>query len=291
MPIRIAIIAPVSHMNTFVPYGDKIAMALTHLVLANEEYATFYRELRDEFGFHIILDNSAFELEQQGKGLDPEPVLEAAQKINASEVICTDVLCNYWATIESTQNFIEHYYKIWPDGPEGGGPKMQAVVQGDNEEDWWVCYGSLMRMPEINVLGFSKVSIPHCFHGNRKDNGCVTQSRLKVSETINNDPNMLPLLHGKTIHLLGGDNWSPYELSIQTRYRWVRSNDTSMPVWYGAQGEFVDLRTGKIADIITTKPDLENNDPATKDLCENALVPIMHNIIALQRFSKWHAEV
>ncbi len=291
MPLRIAIIAPHSHLDLYVPYGDHIAMALTHLVLADQKYADYYRRLREEYGYHVILDNSAFEMEQQGKGLDPEPVLQAAQLINASEVICTDVLCDYWATIDSTQNFISEYQKIWPIGREHSGPKMQAVVQGNNEEDWWVCYHALNTMPEIDVLGFSKVSIPHCFHGNREDSGCVTQARLKVTQIIQEDENLWPILQGKTVHLLGGDNWSPYELSIQTRYRWIRSNDTSMPIWYGRHGQTADLETGKIADIITEKPDLENLKPETADECDKHHAEILHNIAVLQKFSKWNAEI
>ncbi len=291
MPIRIAVIAPVSHLSQYVPYSDNIAMALTHLVLTDEQYADYYKRLREEHGYYVILDNSAFEMEQQGKGLDPEPVLRAAQQINASEVICTDVLCDYWATVQSTQNFISEYQKIWPQGPDSGGPRLQAVVQGSTKEEWWTCYDTLRMTPEVHVLGFSKVSIPHCFHGNREDSGCVTQARLKVTQTIEQDESLWPILQGKTIHLLGGDNWSPYELSVQTKYRWIRSNDTSMPIWYGRHGQTVDGHTGKLDEIITEKPDLENLDPETAIECTRNDVSILHNIAMLQKFSKWNPEV
>lgn len=287
MPIRIAIISPISHLDRYVPHSDQIAMALTHLVLADKQYAEFYRQLR-KCGFHIILDNSAFELEQQGKGLDPEPVLEAAQIIDADEIICTDVLCDFWKTIESTNNFIDQYHKIWPE--QETAPQLQAVVQGANQEEWWECYRILLKMPEISVLGFSKIAIPHCFYGNRITSGCVTKSRLIVSEAIENDVALLPTINGKSVHLLGGDNWSAYELSIQTKYRWIRSNDTSMPIWYGCNSQAINLQTGKIESIIIEKPDLENKNPSTKASCDQNENVILHNIAVLHKFSKWHME-
>jgi len=295
MSIKICVISPISHLEDFSHLGE-IDMSLSHLVLENggcNDYSRYYQK-QSEKGRYVILDNSAFELEQRGKGLDPNLVLDAAEVICPSEVIATDVLFEGAATVWSTKNFI----KAMKARNLIGKYKVMAVVQGKTEEEWFDCLIQLLWIPEVDVIGFSKLSIPMSFLGERESSGNCAQARLKCTEKIQSRIDDLikkescygalfsPLTrlyrecdNGGVVqvHLLGGDNWTAWEMKQQSRYPWIRSNDSSCAVWYGADlQEFDD--EGKINDIILEKPDLENENERTKGRLEVARGYILSNI-------------
>lgn len=302
--MKICIISPTSHVQTFSAHGDA-DMVLTHIVLGLTDVATgthssetssdhkerfeqlrsnyveYYRD-RAQSGFFTILDNSAYEigkLEAQkasGQGLGPELVLQAAKIVRPSIVICQDVLCDGDATIEATKDFVK-YVK---DSGEFGNFLLMAVPQGKDESSWLRCYKQLSEIPEINMLGFSKISIPISFGNDQTSPGCVTDARLKCTSIIDKE-----FKHKKDVHLLGGDNHLGRELSKQKHYDWVFSNDSSAAVWYGMHGKQFDS-TGTIADIITVKPDLENVDVQTEHKLTRHRANILHNIAVLHRLTK-----
>jgi len=284
MSIKVCVITPISHLQVFGSLGE-MDMSLSHLILEDPKgpYTDYYKRQRQN-GRFVILDNSAFELEQQGKGLDPDPVLDAAEITNPSEVIATDCLFDGPATIESTTRFIKrmrergvlHKYQV------------MGVVQGHTKDEWLTCLNRLMDMDEINTIGLSKLAVPISFLGDKESSGCVARARVECVETIAecygwelNDP--FTTLCSKEFHLLGGDNWTPWEIAQQVRYPWIRSNDSSAAVWYGRYHKVFNVE-GKIQDIILDKPDLENKDGDTADALETVGVQadILENIV------RWH---
>lgn len=308
--MKLCVITPISHL-ALAEYGNGIHMALTHLALESDDYVKAYQRLKNKKEY-VILDNSAFELEQQGKGLDPQPVLEASKAIGADEVIATDVLCEGSATVASTRNFIEEFRKFYGEEIRRGlpVPQVMAVPQGKTVEEWVDCYLCLLHMDGVDVLGFSKISIPTAFGGPnaRKVDGGVTQSRLKLYDFLD-ERCLWPFDCNRDvkIHLLGGDSWSGHELkSIMTQpdpteaeqardrqqrraawlrpvspRRMIRSNDTSAPIWYGANGVSFDPFTGKASKFIVEKPDLENKRQETSEKINDNIGLVMKNISVL----------
>ena len=304
MSIKVCIISPASHLESFSSLGD-CEMALSHLIVSDagfhhsdyvkQNYIKYYRA-RSEEGKWVILDNSAYEIgkleatEATGKGLGPDIVLKAAEMIKPSIVIAQDILCDRDATRESTKDFIK-YVK---DKGLLGSFQLMAVAQGKTRDEWLASYEDLFKMREINQIGFSKIAVPLSFGGNQASDGCVALARLACTEAVEREFKLADQPHptGGTVtgpkyaHLLGGDNFLPWELSQQKKYSWIFSNDSSAAVQYGIHKQKYNPSTGKIDSIITKKPDLENNDPETVDRLFWNTDSIVHNIAVLHRWSK-----
>lgn len=127
--IKIAIISPVEYL-TFSKYGE-IDMVLTPLLIGNQKsdvYINFYKKSKK----YKIIDNGAFEMEEDGVGCNFYDVIEAANIIQANEIILTDYLYNCEKTINSVNQCIGILHK------EGviGNFILHAVPQGSNEEEW-----------------------------------------------------------------------------------------------------------------------------------------------------------
>lgn len=286
MTIKICVISPTSHLQRFSSLGE-MDMSLTHLILEDTEYARYYKE-QSSRGRYILLDNSAYELEQQGKGLDPDPVLDAAETTNPSEVIATDVLFKGQETIESTKDFVAAMRRR----DLIGKYKVMGVVQGSSREEWFECLEGLLNIPEVDIIGLSKLSIPMSFLGEKDSPGNVACSRLSCTEEIKQRISLAYFGGGKSIyhrlgsgevvvHLLGADNWCCWEMQRQASLPWIRSNDSSCATWYGAhQQTFNDA--GKIEDIILEKPDLENHNRDTAADLDRHAEHVLENI------ARWH---
>jgi len=307
MSIKVCVIAPASHVNLYSNLGD-CEMVLSHLVVEDagfnhtehvrNNYVKYYKQKTAE-GKWTILDNSAYEIGKleatsaSGRGLGPDIVLKAAEIINPSIVIAQDILTDRDETYRATKDFI-NYVK-----GKGllGKFQIMAVAQGKTEDEWFDSYIELSLLPEVNQIGFSKIAVPLCFGGNQATAGCVSQARLRCTKKVDelNDNirymwslDKIGLSRLKPVHLLGGDNWLPWELNQQKQYPWIFSNDSSAVVWYGAHGKTYDPTDGKIDNIITQKPDLENNhfETETKLSSSEGVTCILYNISVLHKFSK-----
>jgi hypothetical protein len=323
MSIKVCIISPASHLDQYSILGD-CEMALTHLIVPDAgfhhsshvkcNYVNYFKK-RSEENKWTILDNSAYEIGKlestsaSGQGLGPELVLQAAEMINPSIVIAQDVLCDRHATLESTKAFIKYV----EDKGLLGKFDIMAVPQGKTEDEWLMSYEELSALPQVDQIGLSKISVPLSFGGTQSKDGCVATARLECTSKIHaefflknkssRDLQVAPQEYGlvgtqwarkhrlkytgpKPAHLLGGDNQLPWELSQQKRYPWIFSNDSSATVQYGLKGKKFDPHTGTIENIITEKPDLENNIPFTIDYLVKYSDHILHNIALLHRWSK-----
>lgn len=278
MGIKICVITPISHLQVYGNLGE-MDMSLAHLVLENggdNKYAEYYRA-QSQKGRFVVLDNGLFELQKQGVGVGIESVIKAMMITKPSEVIAEDVLFSSNDTIESTKNFI----KAMKSHGIFGQCQVMGVPQGRTIDEWWKCFEAMLELP-INTIGLSKLSVPQSFLGTITEPGCVARARLECTALIEKEiPASWLTLADKQVHLLGGDNWTAWEMKQQTKYNWIRSNDSSCAVWYG-KDRLVFNDEGKIDQIITQTPDLENHNPETEALLDETQTYILENIV------RWH---
>ena len=206
--MKIALIAPIGNLEQ-TRRGD-IHMCLTHLVLESKEYASFYKEETK----YKMLDNGAFE----GHGQPIHIVVKAAAMVNAQEIVLPDTLHDMEHTLYQT-----HYSIDWLKRNNLLGKyKLMAAVQGSTKAEWWDCFAKMMGIPELDVIGLSKISCPAAF------NDSISGARLEITNFIELEKRHL---EGKQFHLLGGSHQILTEIAKQPR--WVRSIDTSAPFEYG----------------------------------------------------------
>ncbi|MGQ0776604.1 MAG: hypothetical protein ACT4NY_19625 [Pseudonocardiales bacterium] len=246
--IDVAVLASTPYLQRLSAAGT-IDMALTHLVLSQPAYTAFY-QARTRAGVTVILDNSAYELQDTtGAGMAAGPVLQAAELIGAQLVVCQDVLFDGPATLATTQRFLD----IARHQNTGGAPGLRfiGVPQGRTRAEWLDCYHRLVTMSGIDTVGLSKLSVPRCF------GAPVAQARIACVAYL------LELGAPKPFHLLGGDRSLPWELREHRRLGHdrvepggVRSNDSSFAFWYAASRIEVDSHAGLAEREATTKPDL-----------------------------------
>jgi len=203
--MKLAIIAPIDNLN-LTEKGD-IDMVLAHFVEQDyKEYISFYTQSAK----FKILDNGACEGEMQGI----EKVIKTACQINASEIVLPDVIFDKDATLKQMYNAIQ-----WlKDNNFIARFRVMAVPQGNTKEEWWQCFEEMHNNEDVNTIGISKLSSPHCFN---KD---ITAARLEITLQIKPKED-------KQYHLLGGSCNVLRE--IVSHPKWVRSIDTSAPIEYG----------------------------------------------------------
>lgn len=143
--MQIINIVPVG--NICMEYNQPMHMYLTHLV---EKYP-MYVKVAQQAGGYKILDNSLIEL---GKAMTIERVLDAAEKIQADEIILPDVFQNREGTLRAVDMALteidRRYMGKWPF-------KLMAVAQGKDYQEWDMCYEQLMADDRIDVIGIPKV--------------------------------------------------------------------------------------------------------------------------------------
>ncbi len=241
MVIDIAVIASLAHLHDVAAYGS-IDMALTHLALRYPGYAA-YHATRAAAGGTVILDNSAYELEETlGCGLDAGPVLTAAELTGAAEVVCTDVPYDGPATITATRRFLTRAADVT------GSLRFMAIPQGSTRAEWLACYDALTAMPGVYSIGISKLSVPRCWSA-----GIATARLACVAELHCRGTPPRPL------HLLGGDGCLPAELRAHRDrgHAGVRSSDSSAAFWYARLGIPLNPASTAMARPAPPKPDLE----------------------------------
>ena len=245
MKIDICFITSTPHLESHAALSNR-HMALAHLVLGDKEYARFYRDTTK----FVIMDNSAFEFEQEGRGVPQEEVYKAAKLIDANEVAAIDILFNGVDTVDSVKDFLRYMKR--KDEVYFDTTNFMAIPQGRTADEWLDCYEKLVTMDNIDTIGLSKLSVPQCFHGNHSDPDNCTKGRIKCIDFLV-EHDMTPDKFGKDTHLLGSDNAGVTELAYyyNKNYNWIRSNDTSMPFVYGYNRQ--KIYKGKTDNIIMEK--------------------------------------
>ena len=249
MKIDICFITSTPHLDAYASLGNR-QLSLAHMLLKDDTYAQYYTNTQK----YTIMDNSAFEFEQEGRGVPQDMVLKAAELSRPDEMCAIDILFNGPDTVDSVKDFCNFIKKknewLYDD------TNFMAIPQGRTESEWLDCYESLVTMDEIDVIGLSKLSVPESFYGNHKDNGNCTEGRIKCIDFLV-EHKMTPNMFGKKTHLLGSDNEGIKELSYyyDKEYSWIRSNDTSMPFVYGYHGKKIE--EDLVDDIVLDKLDFD----------------------------------
>jgi hypothetical protein len=228
--MRLALIGPISCLDDFCSQCD-MHLVLAHKVLEDEKYCEFYRKMRAR-GDHIIMDNAAFEL---GSAIPMDKLLKAAEMVNAQEVVLPDVYLNGKATLRRVKEAIRDLYKR----DLIGKYILQAVPHGDSIRGYKKCFNIISSMKEIKVIGLSFGGIYNACKeewGYRSDVHC-TQYRAELLEKE------IELRKDKEYHALGIlDN--PIEIKSLAYLGFIRSNDTSSPIWHGIHGIAFDEERG-----------------------------------------------
>ena len=212
-------------------FEQPIAMCLTHLVKKYPEYRDMVKNRPSNC--YVILDNSIVEL---GESVSLQDILNAADEINADEIILRDAYPNGPRTIERIKEDIQ-YLK---NNNLIGKYKIMAVCHGENLEEFKQTFEFINSTPEIDVIGIPKVLSKW------------VGERSKLSNIFMNT--------NKQLHFLG--SWySLKELLDLPKNVWdkVRSCDTCIPSILAIQHKTIfENRDGTI--------DLEDNYPLlTKD--------------------------
>lgn len=268
--IDVAVIASTPYLRRLSVAGT-IDMALTHRVLAQPAYAEYF-QARTRAGVSVVLDNSAYELQDTtGAGMAAGPVLRAAELTGAQIVVCQDVLFDGPATLRTTQRFLHD--ARFRDTTGTVGLRFIGVPQGRTRAEWLDCYHRLVAMPGIDMIGLSKLSVPRCF------GAPVAEARIECVA------HLLERGASTPFHLLGGNRSLPWELREHRRrghdsaeHGGVCSNDSSFAFWYAASGIDVDGHTGRAGRDAPTKPDL-----VAGALTDTDLATALTNVALLRR--------
>lgn len=218
-----------------------MVMLLTHLV---EKYPDYVEEALKHPEVYKILDNSLIEL---GGALTTKRLLEAAEKVNADEIILPDVFKDGKATIKQAKEAI-----AWIKA-EGlfGKYKLQVVCHGNNFEEWEENFKELDSMDDIDVISIPKVTATWLPNGNRKELYYIFKNSKKEIHFLGVWYNLGELLN------LGNDVWDR-----------LRSADTCLPSLYAIQDK----------KIIQDRDGTINLERDYKELTEESYDLIMQEI-------------
>lgn len=181
----ISFISPFSVMSKAAEYSD-FHMCLTHLVLANKDYAEFYK---NENKFKL-LDNSYFELGECVKCYD---VLKAAEKIKADCLVLSD------GSLDSIYQYKKEGYAV-------------MYIPKDA-----TAFKIAMKASEIDKVGISCLHIPQ-FMGYESFTGNSRKDFLKKYWEKGFDKNKVHLLGSMNLPLLELTSIRDYASSIDTSY-------------------------------------------------------------------------
>lgn len=214
--LKVAHIVPLSLLE--MTSKHQYHMCLAHLVKESEEYASFYRRMSDE-GKYVLMDNGAAENAQ----LTLEELIECYKKVNPTEIVLPDTLCNGDETILKTKNALKRLTRKCKG--EGLNYKFMAVPQGRTLEEWLNCARVLLECEQITSLGISKFLTIET-----KD----PTIRYRAVEALNALCKAMD--RHVEIHLLGCDS-GPVEVArIREVFSNVRGCDTALSFIYAKAG-------------------------------------------------------
>jgi len=226
-------IAPINYLH--LTKGRPVHLTLAHLV-DNDEYRNFYLEEKKN-GSVIIMDNSAFEFTQQGKGyLTGAEIVDYAKKIDADYAVMTDY------PGESRERTIDAAKEQAPLFKEAG-LKTFFVPQGEkgNKEDYIKCFEWAIENPDlVDYIGFSILAVPNAYgiepfgqEPSLHRFNCRLHMMYQLAEagllgTISQNKQKL--------HFLGMVD-GPNEVQFLAPFRkYIDSWDSSSAIWHGLNG-------------------------------------------------------
>ncbi len=212
--MKIAHIIPTKFLGSMLSRHDYF-LALAHLITEDSEYADWHAAASKK-GHYVMLDNGV----EEGEKIDILTLLEAAERIGASELVLPDVFRDGDATIASTSLALEDA-KIQEAASKG--LKLAAVVHGKDRTSWLNCFDIFNSDARINTVMIPKVLDDVWGYGGRFAACAYLQASGRTP------------VAGKEYHLLGV--WTdPLEVYMHSVYnKWVRGLDTSLGFQAGYQ--------------------------------------------------------
>jgi hypothetical protein len=204
--MQLGVIAPAQALR-LLPLGN-LHLVLTSWILANEEYAEYYRD-RSANGEYIILDNDSFE---QSRPTSIDRLLRAADIVRPKEIVLPDVIRDYMLSVAYAR---EAYPVLRAKCPYAA---LMGVAHGTTVAEWRTC--ALHHLG----LGVQTIGVPRVY---ADDFG----SWLPAIDFLLNHRR-----RDISFHLLG----SPHRLSaareVEVAHPGVRSIDTSKPIHFAMAG-------------------------------------------------------
>lgn len=209
---KLAHIVPLQYLH--LTKDNMYHMCLAHLIKENKAYADFYKERRAQ-GQFVLMDNGAAE----GSQLSLEDLLMCYKRINPSELVLPDELCNAERTYEKTKQALAYFEE------QGVKCQFMAVPQGRTFEEWCTSAEQLIDLP-VHSLGVSKFLT------------IATKDR-DIREEAVQFIDMLRRKHNRyvEVHLLGCDAGAYEPAAVRTRFSFVRGCDTALAEIFTKAGE------------------------------------------------------
>lgn len=212
--IQLALIASTVDTPQFSPLGD-IDLAFAHICNSVSHYRDYFQRA-SRAGRLVILDNGIMEL---GNTVDDAALVEAVLSICPALVTPPEVLGDGRRTLNLTRDFIRRV----PDFSFPSETRLLGVVHGRDWGDWLESYKVFHN--EIDQI--ARIGIPYDIQfevpGAKNAPNVWAQmvsNRIRVVELLTEFG-----LNKKPAHLLGLVD--AIELSFQSKYRWIVSNDSS----------------------------------------------------------------
>ena len=241
------VISPVSNLEPM-RLGQRI-FVLAHLWVQFPAYRLFIKKLIEEDPRRwITLDNSAAE-----RALVTEDVLiDVCHELIPHEVIAPDVLYNKEETIRNAIAFRNRMEK------EGLFGKVDIFFcpQGDTKADWLEAYEWGINQDWIDVIGLSKIAVPHAWLPNQGEDQGIKEARHRCYDYLKENE-----LLKKPIHCLGQGSYM--EFAYYTHPMMI-STDSVYPVPAAVHG--IDFRIDFETRIPTPHNFLETFDMAGVDM-------------------------
>lgn len=259
--MKLAFITPISEIELST-CGD-ILFVLPQISMKSKRYTNFYKKQKK----YKICDNGLAENAQ----VTNEQMMRAAKAVKADEIIAPDTLYDRSDTVRKTKEFIR-WLKLKKLLKQF---KIMAVPQGKNKEEWIECYKELIKIPEVKVIGFSKLSIVKCFSNfEGKDKDEISSSRQRCIKYLLK--NKL-IDFKKEYHLLG--RGCPTELKNKN-YFFIRSSDSCIECLSAMIGFKFDWNKG----VDGKRPNNFDNYFDRKISKKNSWI-VLNNILVTRRFA------
>lgn len=209
------VIAPTKYLPLYGNVGGA-HLSLAHLVDADPEYASFYKE--QATGFQIM-DNSAFELLEP---YSPEKLVELGRKCGAQAIVLPDHPFKPWnVTVEAAEKWIPFFKEA--------GFKTFFVPQSETGdlEGYIKAYDWAVNNPDVDIIGMSILGIPNAIPHIHK-----AYARVVMAQILKDRGYQFEKHH----HWLGLNSGPALEIPSLLKMGVLDTCDSSNPVWMAIIG-------------------------------------------------------
>ena len=221
---------------TYAPVFQKggCLMALSHLVLSNKSYRSYFANAQRGPGQVLILDNGSFET---GKPMAPDALAGICNMIQPTHVVLPDYIGSWKDTLEASYNALGYL--------EGSVQNVIFAPQGDTCDEYLQSIDKWMNVwvnKNLNTTFNLTIGISQKrkFH-----NGGCACARAELLQTLFVDRGW----SGLPVHLLGipdVNQFVLYELGLMDTFHLIESVDSSLPVALAYAGHILSTDSPKM---------------------------------------------